>query len=211
MSAAHGVDLARRRFTRWAVATTVGHLLGALVWGMPAVWLVRSPGEIAGPASGVVMFALTLLAAALQGGLLGLAQAWVLRDVLPIRPRAWALATSTGVVGAWFVLVVAAPTVEPFVSGRASLALVATLGGAAFGALVGAAQVAILARVVTEVSGWLAAHILGWAVALAVTAVVMSSVGPELVEIVLGAGVAAALAGAALGVSTAAALVRVLS
>lgn len=203
-----GAPADRRLWLRWGLATAGAHVIGAVFWALPASWLAETPGETAGPASAIVMFGLTAIAALAQGGLLGVAQGRVLREVLELDATRWTVATAVGVALGWGAIVVAAPTIGTMAQSTTALFAWSAAGGLVFGALVGGSQSVVLSRARVVVTPWLLGNVSAWAAALLITVMVMQLVGRGWMEIVLGAAAAAVLAGAVLAAITGAALAR---
>lgn len=195
-------------FGRWLWTTALAHAAGALAWALPASWLVRGPGELAGPAATVVMFGLTVVAALAQGAVLGAAQGRVLRDVLGVRPLAWTGATALGVAFGWGVVIVSAARIGAGDRALSELLGALCLVGLAFGASVGFAQWTVLRDRIGGL-GWVLVNALGWGVALVGTVGLLATSGDGWAEILAIGATAALLAGAAIGAATGALLLRV--
>lgn len=200
----HGAPL----FGRWVVTTAIAHAVGALAWALPAGWLVRGPGEMAGPASTVVMLGLTIVAALVQGAVLGAAQGTVLRAVVPVRLVRWIGATAFGVALGWSMIVASAPTLGGADRALASIPLSLTLVGLGFGLAVGFCQWVVLRDHVDGI-GWILANAVGWAIALLIVVGAVASAGAGgAVALAIGA-TAAVISGGVIGLVTGAVLVRI--
>ncbi|MEU1999405.1 hypothetical protein ABZ511_33650 [Nocardia gamkensis] len=150
-------DLGRR----WFIAVTVGETLG---FAAPA-----SAGALtAGSASGVVAAAL-LMAGAIEGGVLGLFQAHVLRRRLRGFPaRQWVAATVVGALVAWTVglmPVLYGDRINNWPTGIQASAIAA--GAIVMVFALGIAQWSVLRRWSQRAVLWIWANALGWIAGLA--------------------------------------------
>ncbi|MCA9604233.1 MAG: hypothetical protein KC619_01475 [Myxococcales bacterium] len=195
-------------FGRWVWTTALAHAAGALAWALPAAWLLRGPGEEAGPAATAVMFGLTMIAALLQGAVLGAAQGLVLRHALPIRPLRWTGATAAGVALGWVAIVASSTALGAGGRPLATMVLSLSVVGGVFGACVGLSQWTLLREHVDGI-GWVVVNAAGWALALLVTVAALGMTGAG-GALALAVGATAALvSGAVIGLATGALLARI--
>lgn len=196
-------------FGRWLGVTAVAHAAGGLAWALPAGWLVRGPGELAGPAATVVMFALTIVAALAQGAILGAAQGRVLARLVPISATRWTVATSLGVAAGWVAIVVASTWLGAGAPEGAALWAALAALGLCFGLAVGVAQWSVL-RAHGGSPAWIAVNALGWSAALVVTVAMLATVGEGWAQALAVCAAAALCAGGVIGAATGALLQRML-
>ncbi|QBS46581.1 hypothetical protein DMB37_40025 [Nocardia sp. CS682] len=141
---------------RWFAFVTVGELFGFAVPAVTGV-LVRD----AAPVAAVVAL---LIAGGVEGSVLGLFQARVLRPVVPgFRSRTWVFATMLGALVAWSVGVVPVASSEGI--GRWSPAVLwpAVVGGGLIVLLsIGVAQWLVLRRLIAGAGQWIWATALAW-------------------------------------------------
>lgn len=150
-------DLGRR----WFVAVTVGETLG---FAAPA-----SAGALtAGSASGVVAAAL-LMAGAIEGGVLGLFQAHVLRRRLRGFPSGqWVAATVVGALVAWTVGLIPVLYGDRIGNWPTGIQALAIAGGAIVMVFaLGIAQWSVLRRLSERAVLWIWADAVGWIAGLA--------------------------------------------
>lgn len=194
-------------FGRWVWTTALAHAAGALAWALPAAWLLRGPGELAGPAATAVMFGLTILAALAQGAILGGAQGLVLRHVVPIRALRWTGATAAGVALGWVAIVGSSTALGAGSRPLSTMVLSLSLVGAIFGACVGLSQWTLLREHVDGI-GWVVVNAAGWALALLVTVSALATTGAGgALALAIGA-TTALVAGGVIGLATGALLMR---
>lgn len=153
---------------RWITVTVLGEAIGfggAMMLGRAALMLLGDPAP--GPATELLVFALSATAGLVEGACLGLAQWLVLRRLFPRLPlRGWVVATAIGAALAWVLGMGAgmhAPGVPP---SPVVLAVLAVLGGLVLGAVLGAAQALVLRRFCSAGGPWILASALGWTIGL---------------------------------------------
>jgi hypothetical protein len=144
----------------WFAATTVGEALGFLAPALVAV--------VAFDRSPALALAAMVLAGAVEGAVLGSAQALVLRrELLGFSPRTWVAATAAGTAGAWTV---AMAVVGSFTVWQDwSLAVILPGGVLLVAALlssIGLAQWLVLREHVSRSSSWVAVNAAAWAAGL---------------------------------------------
>jgi hypothetical protein len=157
-----------RVWRRWFIAATVGEFVG---FAVPAI-----TGAVTADAAPAVVVGTLLAAGAVEGAVLGGAQALVLRRVLPgFSVRRWVLATSVAATLAWAIGVI------PMLAGDALIGLpaaaliaIATVLGGALLLTIGTAQWLVLRRYLRRSGSWIAATALAWLGGLAVFAVIAS-------------------------------------
>jgi hypothetical protein len=144
-------------FGRWFRTVTAGEFLGFCV---PAV-----TGALTARASVAISLPAILAAGAVEGTMLGLAQAAVLRKALAHFPvRWWTLATAAAAVVAYTIGMV--PTL-PSVPSVALIVAAPLLGGALL-ASIGTAQWLVLRTIVPRSASWIVTTALAWLAGLAV-------------------------------------------
>ncbi|WP_346109870.1 nitroreductase/quinone reductase family protein [Nonomuraea maheshkhaliensis] len=200
-----------RLWWRWTKAVTLGEITG---FAVPAV----VAAQVAGPEwtllgiGPLLQGAAIVMAGAVEGMILGLAQAYVLRAALPAIPtRAWVRATAAGAVIAWSVGVLPIVLGERIV--RWPPAVLVLLGLSLLGSM-GLLQARVLRGQVREAWRWVIASAGSWLIALGAFALVTTPLWQEgqpgwlVVTIGVLGGVVMAATVAAL---TGAAIVRLLS
>jgi hypothetical protein len=148
---------ARPLWRTWFVAVTLGEFVGFLVPACAGALFVES--------------VLVLVAAgAVEGALLGTAQALVLRRVLPaLSVRAWIAATAAAAALAWSVGLVPGLLGERLAALSVGLLVVgATIGGLVLVASIGTAQWLVLRRHVPRAWRWIPATAAAWLAGLGV-------------------------------------------
>jgi len=156
-----------RLWRRCVVVVTVGELTGFVV---PAVTGVMSAGWPAG-----AQLVGLVAAGAVEGTVLGAAQAQVLRSVLPgLRSRAWVLATAGGAALAWLLGMLPSVAYGWWSTWPVPLAVAVALPlGAALLLSIGTAHALVLpADAAPEARRWVAFTVLGWCAGLVVFALV---------------------------------------
>jgi len=160
---------------RWISACTAGELLGfgaAALWAWLAFALFGADPSSWSARLGVL--GLMLLAGVCEGLVLGLLQWLVLRAWFPtLRAGSWLLATA-GVAALGWLLGMLPSTLSAPAASSAPLAepplllvlLLASLFGAAAGALFGLAQWLVLRRHAYDARRWISANAAGWALGL---------------------------------------------
>jgi len=191
---------------RWTSAVTLGEIVGFSVPAVAGVWVAAPEWGMLGIGP-LLQAAVIVLAGAVEGTFLALAQAYALRTALPaVATRDWVRATAQGAAIAWTVGAL------PIVLGERVLqwspVVLALLGLVLLGAM-GLLQWRLLRRHVRGAFWWVLATAGSWLIALGVFALVTTPLWEEeqpgwlIVAIgVLGGAVmaatAAALTGAAL-------------
>lgn len=202
-------------WTAWVAANAAGELVGLGLVFLAGFSLAARWGEPSG-AAGALAFALAAVAlGAVEGAVVGWAQAIVLARALPsVRRRAWTGATVAGAVLAWalgtipstlaaFQPASSEPPPEP--GPLLGLALGAGLGAVA-GLILALFQWLILRRASAAAAWWLPANALAWAVAMPwifwlVGATVAEARSAKALALFLaGLGIAGALVGAVHGI-----------
>ena len=192
------------RSSRWiatnALAQALALALSSLVGGFANELLDDGVSEIA-PHPAVTVLVMVSVGA-LEGAVVGSAQAWALR-----RGARWAMATAVAFAVGWALAAAASYWEPPSLPSRTALVLSALAAGAALGALIGALQyVAASAHRTDGFRGrWIGANTAGWAAGLLV-----SALAAQLTPLHAGAPLAMVLAsvgglgtGAVVGVVTA--------
>ena len=151
----------------WVVASALGWVAGWVVAILvdPFFFAVLA---VTG-SSGVIPALVGALAGATVGGLLGIAQGYILRRWALLEMDWWVLASAVGgAVGRFLVRItdvgISTTTFEGFHLGLEAGAL----AGAIFGALLGAAQWLVLRRQASQAGWWILASAIGWTVGLGV-------------------------------------------
>ncbi|WP_217707184.1 nitroreductase/quinone reductase family protein [Nonomuraea rhodomycinica] len=148
---------------RWTRAVTLGELAGFTVPALTGA-LVAGPGSDMPGVGPLLQGAAMVMAGAVEGTVLGLAQAYALRAALPaVATRDWVRATVAGAVVAWLVGAL------PIVLGAGVLrwppAMLALLGVTLLGGM-GLLQWRVLRRHVRGAFRWVIATAGSWTVAL---------------------------------------------
>jgi hypothetical protein len=146
---------------RWFTVVTAGEFLGFCV---PA-----TVGALTAPAPAAVVLAAVLAAGGVEGTLLGLAQASVLRRALPaISTRRWVGATAAAAVVA-YALGMLPSTLAGRLSGLPPVVLIgaAVVFGAALLLSIGVAQWLVFRAVLPRSVGWIATTAAAWSAGLA--------------------------------------------
>jgi hypothetical protein len=151
----------RRLLTAWVIACAVGELVGFLVPAAVGATLAQSDSGWAVPA--------LVLAGAVEGAVLGVATAFVLRHaVRDFRPQPWVAATAVGAAVAWLLGLLPSVTVRTWQSWPLFPMVVA---GAVLAVLllcsVGAAQAWALRGYVAGPWRWVPASAVAWCAGLA--------------------------------------------
>ncbi len=210
-----------RLWLRWIVANALGELVG--------LGAVAGIATIAGPAflaeesfPGHLLFSATMiLAGAVEGFVVGMAQWLVLRRPFhSLHRRQWIGATVTGAVIAWalgmlpsLLMSGAAPDGSvPTTIDRGTIYLLAAAMGGGLGAILGFPQARVLGSHVERPSLWILGNILAWMVAMPVVFIGAGSIarlGVTLETIALGLETIT-LAGALCGAIHGAFLIRMI-
>ena len=171
---------------RWVAANTLGELAGLGVVGAVASSVVRVFGEPVSAGYALAFAAMSVCLGAVEGAIVGYAQASVLRRRLP-RLRGWIAATALGAAVAWALGMLPStvaslyrppgPAPAPDVPDWLQLLLAAPLGVVA-GTILAWPQWRVLRRHVAHAGWWLAANALAWAFAMPLV-FVAAGVRPE--------------------------------
>ena len=164
----------------WVLACVLGEAVGLTASGMVGAVLVPLLAE--GPAGGgtLVLEAMMVLAGALEGTCVGVAQWLVLRRRLPIAPGRWVAATAGGFATGWLAGGLIA-TLEPQMAappGPSTVIIVGAFSGLCLGAVVGLLQALVLRGLARPVLPWMLANAAAWASGMVVAYVGASSLGP---------------------------------
>ncbi|MGE5829959.1 MAG: hypothetical protein ACM30G_16590 [Micromonosporaceae bacterium] len=145
----------------WTAWTTGGEAVGFCVPAAVATLTFDLPVPVALPC--------LLLAGAVEGAVLGTAQAHVLRRVLPRLPaRRWVAMTSAAAVLAWVIGLLPSLLGDRMSSWPAPiLVTAAAIGGAGLLLSIGTAQWTVLRRYVSQAGRWIAVTAIAWLAALA--------------------------------------------
>jgi len=185
----------------WTVVCGLAELLGiatgALWW---VGWDQLNP-EPVGAATKAGMLAIKGLSGLVEGLILGLAQAWLLRRrYTALSAVAWssvtcALALLGWTIGSSFAIYggaeAGAPPADP---GPVATVIMSAGFGLAVGAVFGAGQALVLRRAARRAWVWIAANAAGWAIALpAIYLAASVGGGPGLLPLAAGSGLAAGL------------------
>jgi hypothetical protein len=160
-------DAAGKLWLPWVEANIVGDFVGLAAAGILAGAAAWSARLLIGPLTGTVMLAILVLAALVEGALVGLSQWLVLQNyVEKLTGKVWVLATSVGAGIAWIIgtrLVDAGfvPEVEPRL-----LVVNGAIFGFVVGATVGVAQWLALRHLVERAGWWVLANIAAWTLGL---------------------------------------------
>ena len=194
-------------WSRWVIANLVGELLGLGLVGVIGYTVIYAFGE---PESVGYVLSFTVLViglGALEGAIVGAAQAIVLRRRLP-QLRTWVAATMAGAVVAWTLgmlpgtlmsLVGSDPSATPSEMSDTLQVILAIPLGLLAGAILGFPQWLILKRYISLAGWWVVANALAWACGMPLVFVVASAGSTE--------GVLSAVVTATIGLATAGALV----
>ncbi len=144
----------------WLLWVTLGEFLG---FAFPATVGALSVGWAPVPAAAAL-----LAAGAVEGGLLGAAQAHVLRRVLPALPRGrFIAATAAAAVAAYAIGLVPSTVGERLATvPMALLVALAVVGGAVLLSTIGTAQWWVVRHVARRSAAWIPATAAAWAVGL---------------------------------------------
>lgn len=197
---------------RWVAANALGELAGLGIVGAVASSVVRVFGEPVSAGYALAYAALSICLGAVEGGIVGYAQASVLRRRLP-RLRGWIAATMLGAAIAWALGMLPStvaslyhppgPVAAPEVPDWLQLLLAVPLGVVG-GVILAWPQWRVLRRHVAHAGWWLAANALAWAFAMPLV-FVAAGVRPETgaalsaVIVIVCLGAAGAVAGAVHG------------
>ena len=177
MSAAPAPFWRNKFWQRWVIANALGELLGLGTVAAVGFFVFQSSGEPTGVAQALAFAAVFILLGAVEGLVIGLAQQWVLRTLLP-SVRGWVLATVVGAMVAWAVGMVpstvgnvlqhgATTTQASFEPPLVLILLLAAGLGAVAGPLLAAFQWLSLRRVVPgKAWQWLPANAAAWALGM---------------------------------------------
>jgi hypothetical protein len=171
---------------RWTLATTLGETAGFCA---PAV--AGALAATAGLQTGATI-AVMLAAGAVEGYVLGAAQAWALRAAVPtLRARAFASATAAAAVLAYAIGLAPSTLGDRMRDVPSALAVpAAALGGLVLLASIGTAQWLVLRRAGHDVPWWIAATAAGWLAGLTVFMAVVTPLWqpgqPALLTIAIG-------------------------
>lgn len=215
--------LSDRFWWRWVLANALGELLGLGAAAAAGYLVMAAWGEPRGVAQVLLVAAMFVGLGAIEGWVVGWAQARVLARRFP-GLSGWTRASIVGAVVAW-VLGMMPSTVmnllEPAASGQppewmsdegVRLALAAGLGLVA-GPVLALFQWRVLRRHVRRALWWLPANALAWAVGMPVIflGVDLAAAMPNLASVLLSGAAAIALAGASVGAIHGAVLRRLLA
>lgn len=206
-------------WSQWVLANLLGELIGlGVVAGVTYAALTRL-GEPTSVVSSLAYAALTVALGAVEGAVVGLAQARVLRRRLP-RLRSWVAATIIGAVIAWTLGVLPGTLASLLGPGQseppadmpdAIQLLLAVPVGVLAGAILSLPQWRILRRYVSGAGWWVAANAIAWAFGMPfvfVAASIDPTAGAGSALTLIGGSLAAA--GAVVGAIHGAFLVRLL-
>ena len=156
---------------RWVIANLVGELFGLGLVGVIGYLVIYFFGE---PESVVYVLSFAVLViglGALEGAIVGSAQAMVLRRRLP-QLRTWVAATVLGAVVAWTLGMLpgtlmsldgSVSSVTPSEISDTLQVVLAILMGLVAGAILGFPQWLILKRYISHAAWWVGANALAWA------------------------------------------------
>ncbi|MFG1991046.1 hypothetical protein ACGFJ7_13845 [Actinoplanes sp. NPDC048988] len=152
----------RSLFMRWLTTVTAGEFTG---FAVPAV-----TGALTARASVTTGIVAILIAGAVEGTVLGLSQAAVLRHALPSLPaRRWVAATAIGAVLAYVMGMLPSSTADRWTDWPpAVLALAGSVVGVALLASIGTAQWLVLRTALPRSASWIATTALAWLIGLGV-------------------------------------------
>ena len=194
---------------RWIAACAIGETLGI---ALAACWWVavdRIDPEPVTLTAKLAMLAAKSAAGIVEGGLLGMLQAWALRLRYPaLSPTGWTLATVALAVLGWaigssFAIFASAEGSAPPDPGLVPTMAMASGFGLAVGALFGLVQTMPLRRAAQPGMWWILFNAIGWAVALpAIYLAASADLGLGLAGVALGGLAGGAIAGALLGAVT---------
>lgn len=146
----------RSLWRRWLLLVTLGELAGFTVPAAVGVWSFER-------SAGAQLFLMTV-AGFFEGGLLGLAQAAVLRKELAgFRARAWVVAISLAAAVAWFLGMLPSATHDVWTDWAVGwIVLVGCLLGTALLVSIGVAQTLVLPHGTPQAPSWVLWTALGW-------------------------------------------------
>jgi hypothetical protein len=166
-----GLHWAWSLWSRWVLANLVGEFVGLGIAGGLGAGVTPVLDNVTGIGTLIVMTTALVMAATVEGAIVGLAQWWVLRPYLPdLSSRVWVQATILGAIGAWVLGMTLGTLAGDFIGlGESTAAL---LFGAALGpvvgALLGGAQWLALRHHVPRAGWWVLANALAWTAGMAV-------------------------------------------
>jgi hypothetical protein len=158
-------------WSRWVLANLVGEFLGLGLAGAVGAAVMLVVGGAAGAATFILMAGALVVAALLEGTVVGLAQWWVLGRYLPaLTRRVWVLATVLGAIVAWMIgMTLGTLGADLIGSGNSTAALLfSAVLGPVVGALLGMTQWLALRRHVERAGWWVLANALAWTAGMAV-------------------------------------------
>lgn len=211
----HTTSGARRGlWGRWALATTLGELVGFLAPALAGVLVTRAVAPMGGAAAPLLTFGVLVAAGSLEGAALGFAQSRVLREAVPtIAWQRWTGATALAGVVAWVLGML--PNTLADLLGLGLGALLALWAVVAPGLLltIGVAQWLVLRRHLPRAALWIPANALGWTLGVGATflgATLITETMPPALAVAIGVASGVAM-GMVVGVITGWALVRLVS
>lgn len=158
---------------RWTLACAIGELVGIGVAAAAGVSLAALVGEPRSPAARLLTLGVFGLVGAVEGGVLGGLEWYVLRDRLPrLRLGEWAGVTAAVAVLGWLIGMTPSTFAPAQAPAAAEPALVVVLllavgAGAGAGLCFGAAQWSVLRRHARRAGRWIWIHVVAWGLALA--------------------------------------------
>lgn len=198
-------------WTKWILANSLGELLGLGATFAIGMGLFSGLAEVPGAAAVLLTVGLMTATGVLEGGLVGLAQWIVLRQIFPgITRRAWVWATILGALIAWllasFSMSMAdfSQPADPGLASQPSQALVLIVAagmGLGAGLVLSAAQWRVLRKQVYKAWLWLPANALAWAAGMPLifAAVDLAEQAAATISIILVMAAGISLAGAIVG------------
>lgn len=154
---------------RWLVANLIGEFLGLGIAGALGALITVSLGDTIQTSTWLILGLTLIVAAAIEGSIVGLAQWWVLHRYLSaLTRRTWLWATILGGEIAWMVgmsigslggdLFAGQTTLDPNLIGL----IFGTLLGPIVGAMLGVVQWFVLRQYVAAAGWWVLANALAW-------------------------------------------------
>lgn len=154
---------------RWLVANLIGEFVGLGSAGALGAVVTLVLGDTMQPSTWLILVFTLIIAAALEGCIVGLAQWWVLHRYLPsLTRRTWLWATILGGEIAWIVGMTLGSLGGDTLSGQVNLdpnligLIFGSLLGPVVGAMLGLGQWFVLRQFIAAAGWWIFANALAW-------------------------------------------------